>query len=122
MIDVCNVKQRDLLSLPVKEFTKVERYESLIIVPTKKKHDSGWRLMAIVGCKEKDNYHNVPVEIAGYCDDINWILPYNNKYFECLRSDMTVSNCIRFWSNYHIFEVGMCCSSTDIKIIKNKNK
>lgn len=112
------MKQKDLLALPVKEFAKIEQYESIIIVPTKKKHDSSWRLMAIIGCKQNDEQHNVPVEIAGYCDDINWIFQSNNKRLEYLRSDMTLSNCIRFWSSYHRFEVGMCCSSTDIKVIK----
>ena len=127
--DVVLIKRDELLSLPNRAWNEVKQYESLIIVPTKHKHDSGWRLMAIIGCNKIDDCHNMPEEIVGYCDDIHVLSPDNsglNKFpinliglFQC---DMLLSNCIRFHSNYCNFEVGCCLSSTDVKLIVNANK
>lgn len=123
-------KRDELLALPSKPFTEIRTYESIIVVPTKRKHDSGWRLMAIIGCNKVDKNYNVPIEIAGYCDDINFIIPKTNggrnnvppEYCDYIHSDMLLSNCIRFWSNYHDFRIGCCCSSTEIEIVYNVNK
>ena len=115
-----NIKREELLNLPQKEFNKIEVYDWIIVVPTRRKHDSGWRLMALVGGK-KVGKHYEPVELIGYCDDINWRFPKNMNH-NILRSDMTLSNCIRFWSNNHSFKVGTCLSSTDIEIIEDKPK
>ena len=119
--NICNAKRKELLSLPHKAFAKVETYNYIIIVPTPRTHDSGWRLMALVGCKAKGN-NEVPCELIGYCDDINWILPDcingNLHYKNILRTDMTLSNCTRVWSNNHMFQVGTCLSSVDIKVIR----
>lgn len=118
--NLANIKRDELLKLPEKEFNKVERYDWIIVVPTRRKHDSGWRLMALIGGKKVGDHYE-PVELIGYCDDINWKFPItiNNNI---LRSDMTLSNCIRIWSNNHVFKVGTCLSSTDIEIIEDKQK
>lgn len=114
------IKREELLNLPQKEFNKVETYAWIIVVPTRQKHDSGWRLMALVGGKKVDNHYE-PIELIGYCDDINWKFPItiNNNI---LRSDMTLSNCLRIWSDYYSFRVGMCTSSVLIELIEDKNK
>ena len=118
--NLANIKRDELLKLPEKEITKVETYEWIIVVPTRRKHDSGWRLMALVGGKKVGKYYK-PVEVIGHCDDINWKFPENMNH-NILRSDMTLSNCLRFWSDYHKFRVGTCTSSTTIEIIECKNK
>lgn len=127
--DVKDYKRDELLTLPLKPWSEIKVYESIIIVPTRHKHNSGWRLMAIIGCNKVDNKYNIPVEIAGYCDDINLIPPTKGykcvtipAYLDYIHSDMLLSNCIRFWSNVHDFEIGGCCSSTEIKLIYNLNK
>lgn len=127
MIDnICNAKREELLALPQKPFNEERIYQYILVVPTKRKHDSGWRLMALVGgTKITDNIYK-PTELIGYCDDINWILPENKnnskniieRYKNRIRTDMTLSNCIRMWSNNHVFKVGCCTSSVDIEIIK----
>ena len=114
------IKREELLNLPQKDFNKIETYEWIIVVPTRQKHDSGWRLMALVGGKKVGDHYE-PVELIGYCDDINWKFPKNMNH-NILRSDMTLSNCIRIWSNNHVFKVGTCISSTDIEIIEDKPK
>lgn len=120
--DICKLKKDELLSLPRKPFNEPHVYESIIVVPTRKKHDSGWRLMALIGCEEIDGKHCIPTQVIGYCDDINWLFDkVSPKYHQALRCDMLLSNCIRFWSNYFNFEVGCVCSSTDINLIPDKN-
>lgn len=118
--DYTKLKREDLLKLPLKPFSEIKTYDCLLIVPTRRKHDSGWRLMAIVGCDQTG-----PIEIAGYCDDIHFILPnligneiYRYQYD--IRCDMILSNCIRFWSNVYLFEIGCACSSTDVTLINKK--
>jgi hypothetical protein len=74
--------------------------------------------MALVGGKKVDDHYE-PVELIGYCDDINWKFPKNMNY-NILHSDMTLSNCIRFCSHNHSFKVGICLSSTAIEIIEDK--
>jgi len=122
--DYTKLKKEDLLKLPLKPFIEIKTYDCLLIVPTRRKHDSGWRLMAIVGCDQTG-----PIEIAGYCDDINLILPKSNKvynkfsteYYNAVHYDMILSNCIRFWSNGYKFVIGCGCSTTDVKLIKREN-
>lgn len=110
--------QQELLNLPQAEWEKEDDYESLVIVPTKRLHDSGWRLMAIIGCKQIENEHNVPVCIVGYCDDLNLIFnTFIDRYNSRVQLDMTIRNCIRLHSNGYYFRIGHCCSSSDVKLI-----
>ena len=113
------LKQKDLLSLPLKpSFSEIHTYESIIVCPTRRKHDSGWRLMALIGCKLIDG-RTIPVHIIGYCDDINWrcetVMVVDT--IKAIRCDMTLSSCIRFWSNDFNFKVGIVVSSTDIFLL-----
>lgn len=119
LIDIVNLRQKDLLNLPLKPYTEIHTYEAIIVCPTRRKHDSGWRLMALIGCKRINGYCT-PVHVIGYCDDINWKVEHTMAFdtIQSLRSDMTLSNCIRFWSNDFEFKVGTVCSSTDIYICK----
>lgn len=119
MIDIVNLKRKELLSLPLKKDSNIKEYESIIVVPTNRKHDSGWRLMALIGIEKIDKVYT-PTEIIGYCDDINLILPNKCYSYEPIRYDMLLSNCIRMWSRNYVFKVGMCLSSTDIYVIHNK--
>lgn len=126
MSNICNIKRDELLSLPQKPFNEERIYQYILIVPTRRKHDSGWRLMALIGATKGDDNTYRPKELIGYCDDINWILPENKNnskniietYKNRIRTDMTLSNCIRMWSDNHVFKVGRCTSSVDITIIE----
>ena len=73
MTSIVNLKRKDLLSLPLKKDSNIKEYENIIVVPTNKKHDSGWRLMALIGVEKTDNGY-IPTEIIGYCDDINFLI------------------------------------------------
>lgn len=119
--DICNAKREELLALPQKPFNEERIYEYIVIVPTRRKHESGWRLMALIGATKIDENKYRPTELIGYCDDINWIIPKDVKLHETLRTDMTLSNCTRVWSNHYKMKVTCCLSSTDIILIKEKH-
>lgn len=111
--------RNQLLALPVCKFTEQERrkYAALLIVPAKELHDSGYRLMAIVGL-DKDGK---PVEIADFCDDIEWKIPMINAggrlAHSPLRTDMHPDiNCIHAWTRYGYFTV-WGCSSAEIELV-----
>ena len=116
--DVCTAKKEELLTLPRKPLSEERIYKYIMIVPTKRKHDSGWRLMALIGATKVDEHKYRPTELIGFCDDIHWIIPKDVKPYETLRTDMTLSNCIRVWSDYYKMQVGCVTSSTDIILIK----
>lgn len=106
--------RKKLLSLPERKWDEVKDYYSVIVVPTGKKHpDSGYALMAIVGC----NGYTEPYEIAAYCD----IIQFSGEPMDKLRCDMFDANrCVRFYSiipNY-MFRVGISISTVDIELIE----
>ncbi len=70
-----NVKRNELLALPHREWNTSSDYDSLLLVPTKEKHESGFTLIAIVGVVK-----GKPVEIAATCDDIGWSFPTSHPY------------------------------------------
>lgn len=120
-------KKKDLLELPVRDWNeKGSHYSSLLIVPTRKKHDSGWTVIAIVGVDDKF----LPVEIAAYCDDIYWciakdalVVEYEGTFDGFVRTDCTYpSGIIHVWKNGIEFEVGASLSSTDVTMHRKAAK
>ena len=103
------IKIKDLKNLPRREWGATTIYNSLIVINSGRKHDSGYALMYIVGIKDSK-----PVEIAAACDDINWKM--NGLNF---RNDMYYpSGAIHFWGNEVRFRVGYSSSSTDVELIE----
>ncbi len=107
------MKIKDLKNLPARNWDDAKAYRSVVAIPSGKKHDSGWALMAIIGLDD----WNTPIEIAAYCDDICWKIPYINE--DNFRTDMFYpTGAIHFWSRDYNFLVGPSLSSTDITLIK----
>ena len=106
------INKTKLKELPRRDWDDVKCYDSICVIASGKKHDSGYSLMYVIGMED-----NKPVEIAAACDDINWHIPqfrYSN-----LRTDMYYKpHVIHFWHNEFDFQVGHNVSSTDIKLIK----
>jgi len=108
------MKARELRKLPWRERGEDKFYKSLLVISSGKKHDSGWALMYIIG---KDD--SGKLEIAAACDDINWEFPIKSEPWEGIRNDMYYpSGVLQFWSNKFKFDVGLSCSSTDVKIVR----
>jgi hypothetical protein len=114
-----NYTRKELLALPERDFDKETIYDTIAIVPSGKKHDSGYALIAIIGFDENSKK---PVEIAAYCDDIGYcfpegvpVQPYN---LAVLRTDMFYpSGIAHVWSNGYRFKVGESLSSTDVHLV-----
>lgn len=108
------MKRKELLSLPCRQWDVVSFYDNIYIVPTRKKHESGYRLMAVVGMDNSGQG-----KICAFCDDINCEVEVSPP--RCMRIDMEPeSNCCRFWGNDILFVVGVACSSTTIYVKDKK--
>lgn len=107
------IKISELRKLPFKEWNTTKEYNSILVINSGRKHDSGWALMYIIGlAKDK-----TPIEIAACCDDICWKIPEASEYD--FRNDMFFpSGAIHFWSQKHNFKVGASLSSTDVELVK----
>jgi hypothetical protein len=102
---------KELRALPFRYEAKA--YSGVLIVPGEGRHDaSGYPMMCIIGLNEKDE----PIEVAAFCDDINWIHPKDSGEWD-VRTDMFTGGYIHFWSNRFAFRVGVNYSSTEIKIV-----
>lgn len=104
---------KELMALPHRQWSIPTDYKSILVVNTRKKHDSGYAIMSIIGL----DVSGEPIEIAATCDDIMW---KNNL---SLRSDCSVkSGAIRFWAQDGIrFKVGYSQSSTEIEVLSCGN-
>lgn len=84
-------------------------YRELFVVPSGKKHDSGWNLMVIVGVLPDGTY-----EKAAWCDDICWNLMTTKREYS-MRCDCTYpGGILHFWGA--TFTVGHSLSSTDVTV------
>lgn len=111
--DVMEWTKKELLSLPHKDWATFGYYHSILIVPTRKLHDSGWRLICLVGCDE----HYEPKEIIGYCDDIHWCCNHELRFCDIQTDMIPKTNIVRMHSNKFRFKVGDVCSSVEILIV-----
>ena len=115
----------ELLALPDREWGRpTPTYDSILVLPTKRKHDSGWGMMTIIGVTNTQ-----PIEIVTTgADDIEWLtpdcqrLPSSTYLFAGMRTDCAWrSGAINFWLHNHVFEVSHPVSSVTITL-KPKTK
>ena len=126
------IKRSELLSLPVRKWDEKSLYDTLYLVPTNKKHDSGYGILAVIGANYTDKKNTLLAEIAAYCDDLGWSFPIDHPYGRhepyamtgnILRLDVEYpSRIIRAWAsceNYFKgkFLVGYSLSSTQVELI-----
>ncbi len=119
-----NYTRKELLALPERVWDKETTYDSIAMVPSGKKHDSGYALIAIVGF---DTDSKDPVEIAAYCDDLCYCFPYGipiQPYdLPVLQTDMYYPSCItHIWSREHLFKIGGSLSSTHVYLLPKEPK
>ena len=89
MKNVNNITRKELLELPRQKEDSDCLYNSIIVVKTRKMHDSGYNIMVIVGV-----INHIPTEIISYCDHI-WFrdIGDSNINIDCLPT----SNCTRIF-------------------------
>lgn len=111
-------KRKELLALPIRDWQMDSVYDSLLLVPTGKKHDSGWSLVSIVGVRNGE-----PVEQASCCsDDIEWVFPNATRYGSYtagqLRMDcLYPAGVFHPWTRNHKFQVGAALSSVTVTLV-----
>lgn len=118
--------RKELLSLPSRAWDKHSIYDSVLIMSTRKKHESGWAAMAIIGVNK-----GAPIEIATQCsDDIEWKAPIPIIVGKNSGREFTIgqfrmdclfkSSALHAWGHEIKFKVGNSLSSIDIEIIRIK--
>lgn len=114
----------ELLALPQRDWGQSSKYDSILILPVRQKHDSGYNMVHVIGCRPVAT----PVEIACSCaDHLQWLgpppldipsfRPYPALNMDCLWR----SGAMRFWADGWEVEVGLALSSTEV-IFKKKPK
>ena len=106
-------KKTELLALPHRQESETT-YDSVLIVPTREKHDSGFARIAIIGVRER-----VPVEITAYPDDINWFASQPPEGIASFRTDASMHGILHVWGR-GTFKVGDAFSSTDIHFTRTR--
>lgn len=91
-------RQRDLLALPLGR--RDRWYSGLLILPTQRKHKTGWGTVAIIGTRGE----NAECILTKGCDDV--VLPVVSEEFD-LRMDCTFpSRVLRLWSRDFDMSIG----------------
>lgn len=107
--------KKSILKSPVREWNKITSYKQIVIIPTRKKHESGYALIAIVGMKENGRF-----EICSYADDICWDFRKLHQNYDSsgMRTDCYYpEGILHFWGRNIEFIVHEALSSTTIEIV-----
>ena len=108
--------KKELLLLPERNLNKESLYYTVLLVNTRKKHESGYNYFAIIGVNEDFE----PIEIAGYCDDFrlgeDTLLKQSEIAFDC-----SMSGVFQIHAKNHKIGIGISGSTTYFKFIKKEN-
>jgi hypothetical protein len=123
------MKKKDFQELRVRDrFDEdIGEFDSLVILPTRKKHDSGWMCMDFVACKDSE-----PICRLSGCSDvlnIDGIGGYGPYYGSINKSvvpkgwsiDCLPCGYLRLWSN-HTLKVGVAVSNFELLGVSPRNK
>ncbi len=107
------MKVSELKKLSHRNWNEIKVYDSICVINSGYKHDSGYAVMYIIGM-----ISGTFIEIAASCDDICWSFPNHMRKGD-LQNDMFYqSGVLHYHSNRYNFEVGHSLSSVDIKLIQ----
>lgn len=110
-----DMTKKELLNLPVRERNIASKYKAILLVSSRKKHDSGYNLFAVVGCENGSN----PTEIAAYMDNFQAEDGLLNFDIDC-----SMHGVFRLWHRraHMRFAVGSAGSTTQIKTVIREGK
>lgn len=109
------MKRSDFDTLPHRASWNMETvYDTILLFPTKRKHDSGYACMMIVGV----NGGNAVEIAANGPDDICWHVPAKTHvYRPNLRNDCILKNGGMQFHGHGKFKVGRLLSSIDVTFL-----
>ncbi len=108
------MNRKELLALPKRDWKAESTCDMIMLVPTGKKHDSGYAIMAVI-----EVTNNTPTQIAGYCDHVEWRLDskWELPLLGLLNCDMThPTNIIRLWPSVGKLHIGRALSTVTVTI------
>lgn len=116
--------KRDLLSLPSAKWDDPGWWDSLLIVPTPRKHESGFAHIAIIGVVEVGRTSEA-TKILAWPDDIQWpaqsglsgLVDYGGLHTDAYHP----SGVLRLWSREYEFSTTAALSSVTI-LIRPRNR
>ena len=112
-----NKFQKEFLEkcIEVKISDETPLFDDVYILPTNRKHDSGYKIMNVVGLDRKENKYYL---LDTYCDVVNF------GEFESSVKDLNVdileNGIIHYWSNYKKFRSCFRVSSCTFEMIKRE--
>jgi hypothetical protein len=118
------LKKKELLQSPLRQWTNVDKeYNEILIVPSGRKHCSGWMSIAVIGVWVEDGQEKY--EIAAYPDDISYFFPIRkiaeDLQLTTVRQDCHYPQGVLRYHGDGIFKVSAAVSSVDIHFLpKNK--
>lgn len=91
-------------------------FDDIYILPTTKKHDSGYKIMYIVGHEVKEDKYYL---LDTYCDVVNFgdLL----KSLRELNIDILDNGIIHCWSNYQLIQSNFRISNCTFDFVDRKN-
>lgn len=114
-------KKSELLALPTLGWDEPRGwYDALLIIPARKKHDSGWAHIALIGVvfDKEDGPGDRASHVLAWPDDIsmpdNPTYPAIGKSFDIRMDAYYPSGVSRIWSRKYQFSVSSPVSSVDI--------
>lgn len=111
-------KKSELLKLPKRDWLSVSNYDSVLLVNTRIKHNSGYNLFAIIGCND-----GTPIEIAGYMDDFRLCKVRGTALDDIILTqysigiDCSMHGVFRIHSNKYTIRVGSNTSTTCFEFV-----
>ena len=87
-------------------------FDDIYILPTNKKHDSGYKIMYIVGGVHKTNKYYL---LDTYCDVVN--LGYFKSSLKNVNIDIKDNGIIHLWNNYQLFRCEFRVSSCTFEFV-----
>lgn len=109
--------KKEMLALPDADWTNPKWWNSILIIPLRTKHDSGYAHIALVGVDEK----GIAREVLTACsDDIEWPLAPSGFGNESdIRTDAYYpSGVLKLWSRRYEFRVSHPVSTARIECRK----
>lgn len=105
--EIRTAHKKELLKLPRRPWSEVKTYDSLIIFPSGRKHDSEWGMMTLIGCNDMK-----PIEvITENTDDIEVTGGHKT---DCLFP----SHALHYWHPRAVFMVSAALSSMTIEVLE----